>query len=183
MEKTLTCVFFPDLLPWEREGLMPLVQSLGQWGKIETIDFDPDENQVPRGQAARGPFWIFAHRWERALAALRLPPGTQVFVSILSPPRPAAFFTALFWQRFRPMSEGVRLVTHSPLSFRFLCEINKIPSEQVFHLPLPIGPVDARKVHVAPSHSQVSPSPFTLVSVPPNRTTRPREASNAIPWL
>jgi len=145
MEKTLTCVFFPDLLPWEREGLMPLVQALGQWGKIEIIDYDPEENQIPRGRAARGPFWIFSHRWERALAALQLPAGTQTFVSVLSPPRPAAFFTALFWKRFRPMSESVRLVAHSPLSFRFLCEIGNIPQERVFHLPLPMGPIAREK--------------------------------------
>lgn len=145
MEKTLTCVFFPDLLPWERDGLLPLVQALGQWGKIDVIDYDPEENQIPRGRQARGPFWIFSHRWERALAALQLPPGTQTYVSVLSPPRPAAFFTALFWKRFRPLSESVRLVAHSPLSFRFLCEISNLPHERVFHLPLPLGTVTREK--------------------------------------
>jgi len=139
MEKTLTCVFFPDLLPWEREGLQPMVETLQQWGNVEIVEFDPDESPAPKGRIARGPYWILSHRWERALAALQLPQGTKTFVSVLSPPRPAAFFTTLFWQRFRPLGEGVRLIAHSPLSFRFLCEINQLPPERVLHLPLPLG--------------------------------------------
>ncbi len=138
-EKVLTCVFFPDLHSWEREGLLPVVQTLERSNRVEVVDYDPEDGNLLKGMNARGPFWIFANRWERALSSLQLPVGTKVFVSVLAPPRPAAFFTTLFWKRFRPLSPGVRLVTHSPLSFRFLCEISGLPPERIHHLSLPMA--------------------------------------------
>jgi glycosyltransferase involved in cell wall biosynthesis len=63
---------------------------------------------------------------------------------VLSQPPPASLFPALVFQKFKRTPSNVRFVAHSPLSFRFLCEIRRLPTERVIYLPLPVASPIAR---------------------------------------
>lgn len=134
----LTFLFCPDLLPWEKEGLSALVGALETLFETRTVEME--ELRPLRSIEGRGPFWLFAHRWERALNSLKFPPGTRVHVSVLSHPSTPSLWPALLWRRLRPLSPSIQLVAHSPLCFRFLCEIGRLPQDRVRYLPLPIPP-------------------------------------------
>ena len=143
----ITCVFFSDLLPWERKGVEPVVECLSHMFEVKSIDVTTRTRTMLRGKKARGPIWIFSSRWEEALHSLKLPSGTRTFVSVLAPPAPTTLFPALFWRKLRTFSSSVHLIAHSPLSFRFLCEIGGLPQDQVRYLPVPIASGASRSPH------------------------------------
>lgn len=134
----ITCLLFSDLSPWEREGIQALLHYLHLEHAAKVEELEIEQKNVFKGTSARGTFWIFAHRWESALASLRLPVGSRIIVSALSSSAPASFLPALFLNRFRREFAKVSFVAHSPLSFRFLCEIRGISQTQVSFLPLPV---------------------------------------------
>src|SRR5687767_8691388 len=133
----LTLLFFPDLLPWEQEGLQPLADCLSEAFEVRRVDLLTDRLAM-RGAQNRGAFWLLAHHWEDALRWARRTPGTRVYISVLSQPPPASLFPALIFQKFKRLPSNVRFVAHSPLSFRFLCEIRRLPTDRVVYLPLPV---------------------------------------------
>jgi len=142
MQKSdLTCLFFPDLLPWERCSLDPLLAHLSSRYRIEQWDV----TQLSRDQlkeARRGEnIWVVANRWQQALQFLSVPTKAKVYVSVLGPVSSPDTLATLVWRRFRPLvAPSVQLIAHSPLSYRFLREIQHVPENQVSFVPLPAQP-------------------------------------------
>lgn len=136
---SITCLLFSDLTSWEREGVNPLLRLLALEHEVKIEELDANRTRTFKGADARGVFWIFAHRWEQALALVKVPPGSKIFVSVLSSAPSSPLLPALFWRRLFNPPQNVHWLAHSPLSFRFLCEIRGMAQSMVTFLPLPFS--------------------------------------------
>ncbi len=131
----LTCIFFPDIQPWEIEGIRPVLSALG---KVCTVREVNPSQPVPASSDA---VWVLARDWKKALETLRLKSGPQVFVSVFGiPPESRNLFT-LLWRKLRPNSYSkVKVLAHSPINFRFFAELEGLRRDQVSYLPLCAAP-------------------------------------------
>jgi glycosyltransferase involved in cell wall biosynthesis len=135
----LTCVFFPDLTPWERESVRPILHKFSQNYLIEEIQWGESSSFVlPRREGA-GAYWILSSDWKAALTKLGLGrTSPHVSASVFgSSPEKGTLFTLLWRKLFSSYPKSLRLLTHSPLNYRFFSEIVGMPASQVGYLPLP----------------------------------------------
>jgi len=130
--RELTCVFFPDLHPWEREGVKPIIAALKGGGTVHEIE---SSERIPSSTDA---VWVIARNWKKAVrATYRKSKLVPIFASVfgLSPDTRNLF--TLLWRRIRPAEfTKVKIFAHSPINHRFFSEIEGLRGEQIVYLPL-----------------------------------------------
>src|SRR4051812_33864379 len=109
----LTCVFFPDLMPWEKQYLRSVCELFASQHPVRTLELT---RQALKGKAPllspseEGPIWILAHDWRGALERLRPSKRATVFVSVLGTAASPGALATLFLKRFRSrLPESFRL--------------------------------------------------------------------------
>lgn len=153
--KSVTMVFGSDLEGWEREGFSSLVTLLKQQVDVHRIDL-PNENQSVRLDAPGDLFWVCARRWERVVEKTIFPRDAQILASILGQSLTRDFVSNAFWKNIHSaIPDHVALIAHSPLSYRFLTEMQRFDSQRSFYLPLPAFSSQARE-------KASSQKPFTV---------------------
>jgi len=135
----LQVLFFPDAAPWERSALQPILDRLAAWEQVETVDVATGRRQGLRLDDPDKIYWLVAHDWRAAIKSVSLGARARVFVSVLkaaadSLPSLAGLFVRRLAGQLPP---SVKLLAMSPLSRRFLCEMEGFFPEQVIELPLP----------------------------------------------
>ncbi len=138
-------MYFPDLKPWERDGVRPIINALKQICTVHEIE---SNHPIPDGTGA---IWVLAKNWKKAVRKLRNKPGQSVYASVfgLSPDSRNLF--TLLWRNLRPAEfSNVKLFAHSPINFRFFSELEGLRKDQIVYLPLcGAPPTAAFTKHVA----------------------------------
>lgn len=144
-EFELTRILFPDLLPWEKEGLHPLFAQLCINHRVQDLSISPVRPRLPQERLGSEPLWIVAKNWPEAVRWGARHSG-PVVISVIHLTRRAAPLPFLFLERMRKrLPSNVTLVTHCPLSQRFFLEIEGMSESQTIFLPLPVGSADRRE--------------------------------------
>jgi len=147
----LHCIFFPDLLAWERECFEPILQALSANYDLRRWEASTLRRGSLKEIRATGHVWVISHRWQHALRFFSSVTRTRLFVSVLGPVSSHDSIAMLFVRRFRSfVPRGVTLLAHSPLSYRFLREIQHVSESQIAFLPLgiPTTRVESEKTPV-----------------------------------
>jgi glycosyltransferase involved in cell wall biosynthesis len=131
----LTCLFFPDLYPWEREAIEPVANALAGHYRVNLLDVSENAEI----QTTAPVVWVIAKDWKAAIRKLRLAGKNQrVVASVFGLQIEKRAIAALLWARLTQRAErNFSLLTHSPLNFRFYCELEGMESSRVSYLPLP----------------------------------------------
>jgi glycosyltransferase involved in cell wall biosynthesis len=135
----LTCIFFQDLTPWEKESVRPIIQKLSESYHVEEILWGEGASFVLPRRGGAEAYWILSSDWKESLKKLKLgrrSPNVSVSVFGMSPEK-GSLFTLLWRKLFSSYPSSLRLLTHSPLNYRFYSEIAGMPVHQVGYLPLP----------------------------------------------
>lgn len=138
----LTCLFFNDLEPYEKVFIEPLMEKLSEVTSIETIWVTEAQRGFFRRKKIVGDYWVVSRNWRGALdfLAVNSNRARRVFVSVLGPVREEKGLHGLTFQAFKnPIPKSATLIAYSPLEFRFLRDIKRIPETQLklCSLPLP----------------------------------------------
>lgn len=141
MTAQLKCFIFPDLLPWERESILPLLDPLSRRCNLETIEVRDSQRGVLRQAKASEKVWVIAKNWPQAVRFLGgQQTSASVFASVMGHTQTRRPLPLVFWERFKKSTPAtVRLIAHSPLNFRFLKEMEAYPESQVSLLHLPFS--------------------------------------------
>jgi glycosyltransferase involved in cell wall biosynthesis len=132
MEQNIECLMGGDLLPWERHYFMAFLRALESQMGVHVRDLSSSE---PLARDAR--LWVIARDWRSALARLPKHHTGNVFVSVLGM-RSARRWFGLLDRHWNPSPRlNVCLLTHSPYAYRFLREMERIPTANLVELPLP----------------------------------------------
>ncbi|MBI1859973.1 MAG: glycosyltransferase family 4 protein [Deltaproteobacteria bacterium] len=132
----LRTLFVDDFAPWEKEYLLPFAHKMTQEleGRLEVVDWGSTNRRLESPVV-----WILARNWRKALTRLRVTPKSgRVFVSVInqSVGNDSAFLA--FWRRyFAALPKRVTLISHNPLTHRFLREMEGVDAQQLVDLPLP----------------------------------------------
>lgn len=134
----LTCVFFSDILPWERESVQAVASQISVNNKVQFVDL-PDKVKLTCNSPV---VWVISKNWKEAIGAIQLTGKRQrLMASVLGLESDHGSLFTLLWRKLRPKTYSrVSLITHSPINFRFLSEIEGIESSRISYLPLPVMP-------------------------------------------
>lgn len=138
----LTCLFFNDLEPYEKIFIEPLMEKLSESTSVETVWVTEAQRGFFRRKKLEGDYWIVSRNWRGALDFLAVNSNRagRIFVSVLGTAREEKGLHGLTLQSFKsPIPKPVTLIAYSPLEFRFLRDIKRIPETQLkmSSLPLP----------------------------------------------
>jgi hypothetical protein len=132
MDKQLVCVLGSDLLPWERHYFEALLRAMESQVGVQVRE---QTSRAPLAPHTR--LWVIARDWRDALSKLPGRHTGEIFVSVLGMRARPRWF-GLFDRHWNPTPKlKVRLIAHSPYAFRFLKEMERIPSDNLLQLPLP----------------------------------------------
>jgi len=137
---TLRCFLFSDLLPEERACVEPCLEELGNSFKVQRIEVTEYHKSFFTKQIVDGPCWILAHDWQKALQFLKIKRSAlPIFVSVFSTNLRKTTLIETWIKSFQNVvPQGVRLISHSPMSLRFFKDLAGIPEIQIESLPLPL---------------------------------------------
>lgn len=137
---TLRCFLFSDLLPEERACVEPCLEELGSSFNLQRIEVTEYHKSFFTKQLVDGPSWILAHDWQKALNFLSVKKSSlPVFVSVFSTSLKKITPIETWIKSFQHvLPRGVRLIAHSPMSFKFLRDLAGVPELQLENLPLPV---------------------------------------------
>ncbi|NBX92178.1 MAG: glycosyltransferase [Proteobacteria bacterium] len=143
----LRCFFFSDLLPEERACVESCLDELSKTVSIERIRVTNYHRWFFQSQSNSGPSWIVSHDWQSALDFLQIKKAkSPIFVSVFSSATKKSTPLETWLKSFQsPLSSGVKLLSHSPLSYKFFRELAGIPEVQMKQIPLPFPPLVRRK--------------------------------------
>jgi glycosyltransferase involved in cell wall biosynthesis len=149
----ITCFLFPDLPPWEKEGVDPLIRELSGRFSLRLIEVRAGDKG--RLKKTHGVSWILSKNWERSLRFLgSTASDSRVFVSLFGIPNEKRALPLLFWKRLsRAVPENVNFIAHSPLNYRFFREIEAFPDTRVSFLHLPFSVNLAERFSSRPNKS------------------------------
>jgi len=141
MTPDLLILISPDLEPWQRQALTPMVEEMQSQFEVRLMDITKKHRHYLKKPNLARTIWVVSKWWGRTmqfLAAKRC--DSPVYFSVLGPPARNNLFT-MFWIRkaFTP-PPGIALLTHSPMNFRFYREIKQLSEEQVKYLSFPMVP-------------------------------------------
>ncbi len=135
----LKCFLFNDLEPWERRSVEALLEEISTRISVETIWVTESQRRFFHF-TGEGQYWIVAKNWQRALHFLsskRFKSG-KLYVSVLDVNQHKSSLYGLSFQSILSRSsKSLTFLVHSPMEYRFLRDIKKVPQEQVQLLPLP----------------------------------------------
>jgi len=83
----LTCLLFPDLYPWERESIQPIVAELSKTHSIRQVEMDEDKRGCLKSTSYSGPFWVLTRNWLEAMHFLDVT-DRKLLGDRLAPPAP-----------------------------------------------------------------------------------------------
>lgn len=133
----LNCLYFPDLLPWERSSVAPIIEGLSEQHSV---------NQIEVGRSHRGLLrrddgsinWILSSDWREALRFLGVRSARAgLWASVFGLPAPTGNLFTVLWRHLMPDLPPIRLLTHSSINFRFYRELVKVQPRELGFLPLP----------------------------------------------
>jgi glycosyltransferase involved in cell wall biosynthesis len=131
----LTCVFFSDLLPWERDAVEKLASAIATQRAVDIIDL-PHRMKLETDSPV---VWLVSRNWKEAVRQVRLlGRGQRVICSVMGLGWEQGSLFTIMWRKLWPNRHAkVELITHSPINFRFYTEIEGISNSRLSYLPLP----------------------------------------------
>jgi glycosyltransferase involved in cell wall biosynthesis len=136
--ETLTYYLCQDLLPWEKECLAPLLRGLREKGAKGVSVTDADKGRLKK---SKGVSWVLTRDWKSAYNFLGGGDYFSLFDFVI--PKPA--LSTILWKALFQVPGKVRFIAHSPLQYRFLTEIEKMPVGKALYLPLPFPEIPESK--------------------------------------
>ena len=137
----LNCLFFPDLLSWERSSVAPIIDELSKTHTINQIEVERSHRGLLKKAATDTSYWILSADWKDSLRFLGVKgKRPNLRASVFGLPAQNGSLATLMWRRLRPELPFIQLVTHSPINFRFYRELIGLADRQVEFLPLPFSP-------------------------------------------
>jgi len=136
----LVCLYYHDLLPWERQGVEPIIRFLSQRYRVEQIEIN-ENDRFDCAKANANAVWVLSGNWRKAVSSIkRNNAGPRVYASVFGlSPTMGSLFT-LLWRRLNPsLPSGLTLLAHSPINYRFFHEIEGMKKGDVVHVPLPFS--------------------------------------------
>lgn len=139
-DSIIQCVFYGDLLPWEKQAITPVINVLSRHVPLHVLEVEKGQ-PLSRKQLQPSVQWLFARDWQRAVAELRLDKARgEVFASVFGlSQKGGSLFTVLWKQFFSGLPKNLKLITHSKINHRFFSEIAKLDKAKLFFLPLCFG--------------------------------------------
>jgi|GEM_PF-1188654 len=139
----LTCLFFPEVSSWEKDGFRPILRSLSENHLIREVELKSRRFSSLAQVADSDSFWVVARDWYTALRSLRRYVDVRrqrMFLSVLGLNTKTSSLATLFLERFnQKLPPSVQVIAHSPLNYRFFKEFEKVPQGKLsfLHLPYP----------------------------------------------
>lgn len=141
----LTCYVFPDLMPWERACVEPIVAELAKAGTVRTEEVGEHHKGILAKRKNQGVTWILSRDWQAAAKFLSASKARgTVWISVFDssfPPKP--LIGILYRKLFSSLPSNLQLLVHSPLALRFFLEVAGVAEHQVHHVPLALPTVTA----------------------------------------
>lgn len=151
MKDELLILRFPDLLAWEWDLFAPVVSALATLGPTRLVDVGPEAREALRAVRRGAPAWALARDWRRALRYLSPQARARLYLSVLELGSPKRHLSTLFVKRFSAgLPQGVKLLTYSPLNFRFFREMEGMGDDRVEPVALGLPAVAPRAEVSAP---------------------------------
>lgn len=143
-------ILIDDFQRWEMFYLDPFVRRMTEalGGRVEVCE---KAGSIP----VHAPLtWIVTRDWRAALDRIKRSRGSRVYLSVFDSRGASRSVYRFLWRSIRPtLPYGVRLLTHHPLSHRYLIEMEGCAENCVVTAPLPYPNFLAPTVRGEPSKS------------------------------
>ncbi len=158
----LKVLVFPDVLPWERAFLDPVVRYLQSNHSVELVNITQKEKRILSHKNDPTVYWIWASEWRKAIHFFSPAVAPRVFASVMRLRSQKTSLPSLFFKSLLPrLPSSVGLLTYSPINFRFFLEVDKHSQETVKLVPLPF------LSHPASAEATAVERPFTVGTFAP----------------
>ncbi len=132
----LTAIFLADLQPTERLCFESVLDSLADSFEVKRVYLNAGDNAIGRHVRNTNIGWVLTHGWQIVARGLESRPGLKWYVSVLGMENAETAFSSLLWHKWNLQRSTVHFLAHSPLSLRFLREIEGMEADRVSYLPL-----------------------------------------------
>lgn len=131
---------FPDICREEEACLRALITDLEKSISIEEIRVGKNEKGFFKKIQIKKTSWIVARDWHSAVNYLSaFSTKSRTLVSVLSTHVRKATIWETWFRSIHPvLPPHIKLLAHSPLSYRFLKELVGVPDIQIQELPFPV---------------------------------------------
>lgn len=138
--KPIRLFLFPDICPEEEACIRSCVSELQKSISIQEIRVSEKEKGFFKKNEIEETSWIVARDWQRGLRHLSaFSTKSQILVSVLSTQVRKSTLWETWFQSLNPILPAhIKLLAHSPLSYRFLKELAGIPDLQLEQVPFPV---------------------------------------------
>ncbi len=142
MQSSLTILFSPEVLPWERKAIESVSGFLSRNHSFSVSEITPSR----RGSLAnqKGVTWIVSNRWRDTLDFLgAYNTSNPIFVSVIHPHHYHRSWSKLLWSKFvSEIPRNIEFIVHSEFSLRYLIELEGIPQNKIHLLPFGVPNVE-----------------------------------------
>ncbi len=130
-----------DFPPWEKEYLLPFARAMtdrigGAFEVASSVRSAPRSVSRPKDGSAT---WIISRDWRQS--AVRFGKGlgqSRLYLSVIHNSVGSESPFQAFWHRVtHAIQSRITLVTHHPMTLRYLHEMERVPEKQLVDLPLP----------------------------------------------
>ncbi|MFM8269871.1 MAG: glycosyltransferase [Pseudomonadota bacterium] len=138
---------FPDVGPEEQACIQSCIWELKTSISVQEVKVGPTEKGFFKKNQITESAWIISRDWQRALRYLSAGSAkSKILVSVLSTQVPKVSLWETWFHSLAPVLPAhIKLLAHSPLSYRFLKELAGMPDLQVEQLPFPAPPLSIKK--------------------------------------
>lgn len=131
---------FPDVCPEEEACVRSCLVELQKSIPVQEIRVTESDRGFFKRNTIEGSSWIVSRDWKKALRFLSaFSAKSKILVSVLSTQSRKVSLWETWFHSLNPvLPPHIKLLAHSPLSYRFLRELAGIPDLQLEQLPLPL---------------------------------------------
>lgn len=133
----LTTIFVDDFSSWEKEYLLPFAKAMSE--RLGAKFYIANSYAALKESSVSESVWVIAHDFRRAGHAISRVSGKgSLYLSVFQCVIQSGSALNAFWRQvFRSIPRQARLITHHPMTLRYLKEFDQVSPERLFDLPLP----------------------------------------------
>lgn len=137
MDKRLVCLIYPDVYPWEKEGMEPLLNAMAVQTGLHFEAVSKKHFGYFRSPVKAEKYWIICRDWKRAVRYLKVRKAdAPVYISVLGSESRRSLLGLMLQNFLGSLPTNVHLVAHSPINYRFFREIAGLEKDRITFAPL-----------------------------------------------